>query len=70
MQQVFTDVNLSISGNQSLGVNSSAFVSWQSSTYLVVNDGTAGFQSSSDLIMNVTGYTGSFGSATKDTLFI
>jgi Ca2+-binding RTX toxin-like protein len=70
MQQVFTDVNLSQSGNQSLGINSSAFVRWQSSAYLVVNDGTFGFQSSSDLIMNVTGYNGSFDTANKDTLFI
>ncbi|WP_287741822.1 bluetail domain-containing putative surface protein [Microcystis sp. M169S2] len=27
-------------------------------TYLVINDSTAGFQSSNDLLINITGFTG------------
>lgn len=60
---VFTDANGSSSGNQALGVNSAALVvataSGIAGTYLIVNDGSNGFQSANDLVINLTGYSGS-----------
>lgn len=70
MKQVFTDTNLTTTGNQALGVNSSVFVTWNNNSYLIVNDASAGFQANSDLILNVTGFSGNFQTATVDTLFI
>ncbi|MDM3850388.1 MAG: bluetail domain-containing putative surface protein [Aphanizomenon gracile PMC649.10] len=62
VNSVFTDVNGALTGNQALGVNSAALVSVTTAgiagTYLVINDGVAGFQSSNDLLVNMTGYTG------------
>ena len=59
---VFTDANGALTGNQALGVNSAALVNVTTSgiawTYLVINDGVAGFQSSNDLLVNITGYSG------------
>jgi subtilisin family serine protease/methionine-rich copper-binding protein CopC len=60
--QVFTDANGALAGNQALGINSAALVTVTTAsiagTYLVINDGTAGFQASNDLVINLTGYTG------------
>ncbi|TAH25967.1 MAG: hypothetical protein EAZ09_01210, partial [Oscillatoriales cyanobacterium] len=60
--QVFTDANGSLAGNQALGINSAALVVVTTAsiagTYLVINDGTAGFQASNDLVINLTGSTG------------
>jgi ELWxxDGT repeat protein len=57
---VFTDANGATAGNQALGINSAALVrDNSSSTYLIINDGTAGFQSANDLVINLTGLTGS-----------
>ncbi|HLO48110.1 MAG TPA: Ig-like domain-containing protein, partial [Kamptonema sp.] len=60
--QVFTDVDGALAGNQALGINSSALVVATTGsiadTYLVINDGNAGFQASNDLVINLTGYTG------------
>jgi Ca2+-binding RTX toxin-like protein len=62
VSQVFTDANGALTGNQALGTNSAALVMATAGsiagTYLVVNDGTAGFQTSNDLVVNLTGYTG------------
>ena len=62
INQVFTDANGATTGNQGLGVNSAALVQVTSGaiagTYLVINDSTAGFQSSNDLLINITGFTG------------
>jgi Ca2+-binding RTX toxin-like protein len=59
---VFTDANGALTGNQALGVNRAALVSVTTvgiaGTYLVINDGVAGFQSSNDLLVNITGYSG------------
>ncbi|NCR56222.1 MAG: calcium-binding protein, partial [Microcystis aeruginosa L211-07] len=56
INQVFTDANGAITGNQGLGVNSAALVQVTTGaiagTYLVINDSTAGFQSSNDLLIN------------------
>ncbi len=62
INQVFTDANGAITGNQGLGVNSATLVQVTTGaiagTYLVINDSTAGFQSSNDLLVNITGVTG------------
>ncbi|MBE9220436.1 bluetail domain-containing putative surface protein, partial [Dolichospermum flos-aquae] len=62
VNSVFTDADGALTGNQALGVNSAALVSVTTSgiagTYLVINDGVAGFQSSNDLLVNITGYSG------------
>ena len=59
--QVFTDANGGLAGNQALGINSGALVvattGSNACTYLVINDGTAGFQASNDLVINLTEYT-------------
>ncbi len=62
INQVFTDANGATTGNQGLGVNSAALVQVTTGaiagTYLVINDSAAGFQSSNDLLINITGFTG------------
>ncbi|WP_322874219.1 MULTISPECIES: ELWxxDGT repeat protein [Microcystis] len=56
---VFTDANGATAGNQALGINSAVLVrDNSSSTYLIINDGTLGFQSANDLVINLTGLTG------------
>ncbi|MBW4495698.1 MAG: hypothetical protein KME26_21975, partial [Oscillatoria princeps RMCB-10] len=66
VNQVFTDANGSFFGRQALGINSAALVVATAGsiagTYLVVNDANAGFQTSNDLVVNLTGSTGSFSS--------
>jgi Ca2+-binding RTX toxin-like protein len=60
--QVFLDANGAIANNQALGVNSAALVQVTSGgiagTYIAINDGIAGFQSGSDTLINITGYSG------------
>ncbi|GCA80231.1 poly(beta-D-mannuronate) C5 epimerase 6 [Microcystis aeruginosa NIES-2521] len=62
VNQVFTDANGATTGNQGLAVSSAALVQVTTGaiagTYLVINDSTAGFQSSNDLLINITGFTG------------
>jgi hypothetical protein len=59
---VFADADGALAGSQTLGLNSAALVVATNAaiagTYLVVNDGTAGFQTANDLVVNLTGYTG------------
>ncbi|MBJ7901613.1 MAG: hypothetical protein GC158_17230 [Cyanobacteria bacterium RI_101] len=55
---VFADANGAQAGNQALGLNRAALVKANTATYLIVNDGTAGFQSANDLVINLTGITG------------
>jgi Ca2+-binding RTX toxin-like protein len=75
--QVFTDANGGLAGNQTLGINSAALVvattGSLAGTYLVINDGTAGFQASNDLVIDLTGYTGTLpplGNITVSSFFI
>ncbi len=77
VNQVFTDANGATTGNQELAVNSAALVQVTTGaiagTYLVINDSTAGFQSSNDLLMNITGFTGTLpalGSITVGNFFV
>ena len=62
VNSVFTDANGAITGNQVLEVNSAALVQVTTAgiagSYLVINDNTAGFQSNNDLLVNITGYSG------------
>jgi len=62
VNSVFTDANGATTGNQALEVNSAALVQVTTAgiagTYLVINDNTAGFQSNNDLLINITGYSG------------
>jgi hypothetical protein len=62
VNNVFTDANGALTGNQALGINSAVLVSVTTSgiagTYLVINDGVADFQSSNDLLVNITGSSG------------
>lgn len=62
VNNVFTDANGAIAGNQALAISSAALVKVTttgiSGTYLVVNNGTAGFQATNDLLVNITGFTG------------
>jgi len=74
--QVFADSDGALSGNQPLGINSAALAVVTSGsatgTYVIVNNNVAGFQSSQDLLINITGYTGTlpgFGSVAPTTLF-
>jgi Ca2+-binding RTX toxin-like protein len=75
--QVFTDANGALAGNQTLGTNSAALVvatnASLSGTYLIINDGTVGFQASKDLVVNLTGYTGTLpvlGNISVNSFFI
>ncbi|MCZ8037649.1 MAG: hypothetical protein O9276_05795, partial [Microcystis sp. LE17-20A] len=59
------------------GINSAALVQVTTGaiagTYLIINDSTAGFQSSNDLLINITGFTGSLpalGSLTVGNFFV
>jgi Ca2+-binding RTX toxin-like protein len=70
---VFADADGATAGNQALGLNRAALVLANTSTYLIVNDGTAGFQSANDLVINLTGITGTlpaFGSIPVANFFV
>ena len=77
ISNVFSDTNGALVGNQALGLNSAALVVATASaiagTYLIINDATIGFQSTTDLLINMTGYSGSLpglGSITPSTWFV
>ena len=77
INQVFTDANGATIGNQGLAVSSAALVQVTTGaiagTYLVINDSAAGFQSSNDLLINITGFTGTLpalGSINVSSFFI
>jgi Ca2+-binding RTX toxin-like protein len=77
ISNVFTDANGGLAGNQGLGLNSAALVVATAGaiagTYLVVNDGSSGFQAATDLVINLTGYTGilpALGTITLSTWFV
>jgi Ca2+-binding RTX toxin-like protein len=54
---VFVDANGATAGNQALRINRAVLVQANTATYLIINDGTAGFQSANDLVINLTGLT-------------
>lgn len=74
---VFSDCNGALVGNQALGLNSAALVVATAlpspGTYLIINDGTMISFDGSDLLINITGYSGSLpglGSITPSTWFV
>ena len=74
---VFTDANGSLAGNQALGINGAALVQVTTTgiagNYIIVNDNVAGFQSANDLLVNVTGITGTLpalGNITVSNFFV
>ena len=74
---VFTDANGALAGNQALGINSAALVQVTTAgiagNYIIVNDNVAGFQSANDLLVNVTGITGTLpalGNITVSNFFV
>ena len=54
----YADANPNLTGIQSLAANQAVFFGWNGGTYLSVNDSLAAFNSSNDLLINVTGITG------------
>jgi Ca2+-binding RTX toxin-like protein len=60
---VYTDSNGAQSGNQALGAGSATLVistgAGIAGTYLFIDNGTNGFQSNNDLVIDITGSTGS-----------
>jgi Ca2+-binding RTX toxin-like protein len=64
---VYTDANGGATGKQPLALNSAALVVATASaiagTYLVINNAVAGFQPGNDLVVNITGHTGSLPAA-------
>ncbi|QFS48472.1 calcium-binding protein [Nostoc sphaeroides] len=77
VNQVFTDANGALAGNQALGVSGAALVRVGSGaiagTYLAINNSTAGFQANSDLLVNLTGLTGTLpalGNITVSSFFV
>jgi len=73
VNNVFADANGALAGNQALGINRAVLVKANTATYLIVNDGTAGFQSANDLVINLTGITGTlpaFGSIPVANFFV
>ena len=75
--QVFTDANGFFAGNQALGASSAALVQVTSGviagTYLFINDSTATLSSTNDLLVNITGFSGTlpgFGSIPVSSFFV
>lgn len=74
INKIFTDANGKLSGNQPLGINSAAIVETFGffNAYLIINDGTAGFQANNDLVINLAtfGTMPDLGSIPVDTFFV
>jgi subtilisin family serine protease/subtilisin-like proprotein convertase family protein len=62
VNNAFSDADGFTSGKQALAVNAATIVVATSAslngTYLVINDGVAGYQSANDLVVNISNYTG------------
>ncbi|PSB14681.1 hypothetical protein C7B61_02030 [filamentous cyanobacterium CCP1] len=64
----FADKDQKQTGSQALKAREAVFLSWQAKTYLVVNDQTAGFSATNDLVINVTGMQMQAGDASAGSL--
>ncbi|QHU98948.1 cadherin domain-containing protein [Synechocystis sp. CACIAM 05] len=71
---VFADANGAIAGAQALAVNSAALVRATrrgiAGTYLIINDGTAGFDPVNDLVINLTGAIGTWPQESVSTSYL
>ena len=74
---VFTNANGATAGNQALAANAAVVVTATNSaiagTYLLINDATAGLSTTNDLMINITGFSGTLpalGSITPSTVFV
>ncbi|MCC5632179.1 calcium-binding protein [Nostoc sphaeroides CHAB 2801] len=67
----YADANPNLAGTQPIAVKQAIFFGWNGSTYLSVNDSIAAFNTSSDLLINVTGMNGilAAGSLTANNYF-
>jgi hypothetical protein len=68
---VYADPTITLSGGGAALVVSTGVGS--AGTYLIIDNGTAGFQSGSDLVVNITGFTGTLpgvGTITPNTFFV
>ncbi|QLE59276.1 calcium-binding protein [Nostoc sp. TCL26-01] len=67
----YADVNPNLTGTQALAVKQAVFFGWNGGTYLSVNDSTAAFNATTDLLINVTGMTGTLatGALTPNNYF-
>ena len=58
----FSDANGALTGNQALSANSAVLVIATNAaiagTYLIINDSTAALNTTNDLMINITGYSG------------
>lgn len=77
VNSVFADANGALVGSQALGINRAALVLATNTaiagTYLIVNDGINNFQQANDLVVNLTGYTGTLpalGNITPTSVFV
>jgi hypothetical protein len=66
----YTDKNQALAGQQGLNSNEAVLFKWNFRTYLSVNDTTLGFNSSKDLLVEVTGITFAAGDTTAGTLVV
>jgi Ca2+-binding RTX toxin-like protein len=68
---VYADPTITLSGGGAALVVSTGVGS--AGTYLIIDNGTAGFQSGSDLVVNITGFTGTLpgvGTLTPNSFFV
>jgi len=77
MAQVFADSDGAAAGNQPLALDSAALVAVTNGaikgTYLIVNNNVPGFQSTDDLLISITGFSGTipaYGSVDPSTFFV
>jgi Ca2+-binding RTX toxin-like protein len=54
----YADANPNLAGNQALGASQAVFFGWNGGKYVSVNDGLTTFNANTDLVINVTGMTG------------
>lgn len=66
----FADKDQKQAGNQALKAREAVILSWQNKMYLAINDQTAGFSATSDLVVNITGMQMQPGNANAGVLAV
>lgn len=69
-QAAFADKRVGLAGSQLLGATEAVMFTWQQRRYIGVNDTRAGFQASTDMILDVTGIQMPTVDTTTDTLAV